>query len=61
MKKRFKFVVWKSPYDKQWHFHVTASNGRIIAASEGYKSRAACVGTVASIRSHETKVEVQGV
>jgi uncharacterized protein YegP (UPF0339 family) len=35
---------------KQYRFHLKASNGEIIAASEAYETKAACVKGIKSIQ-----------
>ncbi len=57
--KKYKFVVYRSAFDRQWYFHILASNGRVIAQSEGYKRRFGAVSTCESIRSHATRIEVK--
>jgi uncharacterized protein YegP (UPF0339 family) len=37
---------------KQYRFHLKASNGEIIAASEGYETKAACVKGIKSIQKN---------
>lgn len=56
--KKFKFVVFYSDADNNWYFHIQASNGKVIAQSEGYKQRASAVKACESIRSHQTKIQV---
>ncbi|MCF2443277.1 YegP family protein [Dyadobacter sp. CY345] len=36
----------------QYYFNFTASNGRIIIASEGYTTEQNCLNGIASVRSH---------
>lgn len=31
--------VWRSETNHQWYWHIKARNGKIIAASEGYKRK----------------------
>lgn len=38
--------------DDQWRFRLKASNGRIIAASEGYKEKRSCISGVMSVKKH---------
>jgi uncharacterized protein YegP (UPF0339 family) len=46
-----KFEVWKNAAG-EWQWHLRASNGRIVAAGEGYKRRSGAIqGTVALQRS----------
>jgi uncharacterized protein YegP (UPF0339 family) len=37
---------------KQYRFHLKASNGEIIAASEAYETRAACLKGIKSIQKN---------
>jgi len=34
-----KIKLFKSDKNGKWYWHVTAKNGRVIAASQGYKSK----------------------
>ena len=34
-----RFVVFRSPKNKQYYWHLKADNGEIMAQSEGYKTR----------------------
>jgi uncharacterized protein YegP (UPF0339 family) len=47
-----KFEIFKSKANHQWYFRLVASNGRIIAQSEGYHNREDCIDTITSIRNH---------
>lgn len=38
--------------DDQWRFRLKASNGKIIAASEGYKRKQSCINGVMSVKKH---------
>jgi len=48
-----KFEVWKTPAG-EWRWHLKAANGEIVAASEGYKTRA---GAMTGIRALRTAVD----
>lgn len=48
--KRMQFEFWKSSYNGQWYWRLRGKNGRIVAASEGYKSRSACLRTIEAIK-----------
>ena len=34
-----KIEIFRSKKNKKWYFHAKASNGRILASSQGYKLR----------------------
>lgn len=42
----------------EFRFRLTARNGQIIAVSEGYTSRAACLAGVASVRENAREPEI---
>lgn len=44
-----KFHIFKG-YDKQWYWDLRGRNGNIIAQSEGYQRRGACVNAVNRIK-----------
>lgn len=46
-----KFVLTKNPRG-QFHFNLLASNGRVIASSESYNTRAAALNGIESIRKN---------
>lgn len=52
-----KFDLWK---DKggQWRFNLKASNGQIIATSEGYSSKASAMNGIESVRTNAPGAEV---
>lgn len=43
-------VVFLSPKDRQWYFHLVGRNGRILAQSEGYKRKRSAVKTAHLIK-----------
>ncbi|MDR1318745.1 MAG: DUF1508 domain-containing protein [Treponema sp.] len=43
---------------KQYRFHLKASNGEIIAASEGYETRAACLKGIKSIQKNAPAAQI---
>lgn len=45
-----KIEYWRSRFLRQWHFRIKATNGQIIAQSEGYKNKGDCLKTIHSIR-----------
>ncbi|WP_433306034.1 YegP family protein [Actinoplanes sp. CA-030573] len=44
-----KFVVKKSS-NGEFRFNLVASNGQVVATSEGYKQKASAMNTIASIQ-----------
>ena len=46
-----KFEIFKDKKG-EFRFKLVASNGNIIAASEGYKTRASCKNGIASVRKN---------
>ena len=46
-----KIVIIKKRWLKQrYHFRIVASNGRILASSEGYRKQADCLSAAESIQ-----------
>jgi uncharacterized protein YegP (UPF0339 family) len=43
---------------KKFRFHLQATNGQIIAASEAYESKAACLNGIKSIRKNAPTAEL---
>jgi uncharacterized protein YegP (UPF0339 family) len=41
-----------------FRFHLKATNGSIIAQSQGYSSKAACMKGIESIRTNAPKAEI---
>lgn len=52
-----KFVVYKDK-KKEWRFRIVASNGRILAHSEGYTRRGNCIKAIHTIKifAHHAKI-----
>jgi len=46
-----KFEIYRDG-DDQWRFRLKASNGKIIAASEGYTQKQGCINGVMSVKKH---------
>ena len=44
--KTLKVSIFRSPANEQFYFHIRAKNGKIVCASESYKSKQACLKTV---------------
>ena len=49
--KKYTFEMFKTK-NGDWYFHLKASNGKLIAASEGYKTKETCRRTIRSIIKH---------
>ena len=43
----------------QFRFRLRAHNGKIIAASEGYTTKASALGGIESVRLHAQEAEIQ--
>jgi len=41
----------------QWRFNLKASNGQVIASSEGYASKASALNGIASVKSNAPGAE----
>lgn len=52
-----KIELFKS--SDQWYFHVKSSNGKIIAASEGYKKKSSAVKTIYRLQNGLSKAVVK--
>lgn len=37
--------------NKQWYFRIVARNGKIVAQSEGYKTKQGCLKTIDLLRA----------
>ncbi|CAI9393541.1 YegP family protein [Microbacterium sp. T2.11-28] len=42
----------------QWRFDLTASNGQVIASSEGYASKASALNGIESVKTNAPVAEV---
>lgn len=48
-----KFILFRSGvFRRQWYFNIEASNGKVIAQSEGYANKGDAISTMDSIRDH---------
>lgn len=54
---KLKINVWESK--GLWYFHVKADNGKIIAASEGYKKKASAMKTIYRLQDGLSKATVK--
>jgi uncharacterized protein YegP (UPF0339 family) len=52
-----KFVIFKDPVG-QYRFHLEAPNGEIIAVSEAFTTRPACLLGIEAIRSYAPTTKV---
>jgi uncharacterized protein len=52
-----KFELW---VDKggQYRFNLKASNGQVIASSEGYSSKASALGGIESVKTNAADAEI---
>lgn len=47
---KYKFDIKQNKYNKQWYYHIVASNGRIVDdGSEGYASRRNCIRAIETV------------
>jgi hypothetical protein len=53
-----KFVIFKDTAG-QYRFRLVAPNGEIIAASEGYSTKQACLDGIASVRKYAPIARVE--
>jgi len=53
-----KFVMFRGR-DRQFYFHLTASNGETIAQSEGYTTKAACQNGIRSVKTNAPDAPVE--
>ena len=66
MKRKGKFRVYKTPIwhklgwvSIEWYFNLHAKNGKIIATSETYKSKQACLKGIASVAKNAPDAVVE--
>jgi len=52
-----KFEYWESKKDGQWYFHLKATNGEIIAQSQGYTTKENCITGMDSIKNNANTAE----
>lgn len=52
-----KIVIFKGK-NKQWYFNIKASNGKIIATSEGYKQKASLIKGIKSVQKSVPKAKI---
>ena len=52
-----RFEIFKGK-NRQFYFRLKAANGRIIAASEGYKSRDGCLLGIHSVKGNAAEAEI---
>ena len=53
-----KFEYWQSVKNDEWYFHLVASNGEIIAQSEGYTTKDNCIKGAESVKKHAQTAEI---
>ncbi|QSZ66937.1 DUF1508 domain-containing protein [Methanofollis aquaemaris] len=52
-----KFEVYRDKGD-EYRFRLKASNGQVIATSQGYKSRESCMKGIESVRNNAPNAEI---
>ena len=52
-----KFEIYKSA-NGEYRFRLKATNGQIIATGQGYKSKAACLNGIESVRKNAPEAEL---
>lgn len=55
--KPLRLVLFKSIANHQWYFHIKSANNKIIASSEGYKTKRAAVRTANLLCNMDIKIE----
>ena len=53
-----KFEVFKDGND-EWRFNLKASNGEVVATSEGYSSKQACLNGIESVKKSAQEALVE--
>lgn len=53
-----KFEVYKDNKG-EWRFRLKAANGEVIASSEGYSSKAACLNGIESVKKNAPIAEIE--
>ena len=53
-----KFELWKNEDDNNWYWHLKATNGQIIADSEGYTTKTAAKNGIASVKANADLAEI---
>ena len=66
MKRKGKFRVYKQTFetrerDDYWYFNLHAKNGKVIATSETYKSKQACLKGIASVAKNAPDAVVEEI
>jgi uncharacterized protein len=54
-----RYVFWKSEADGQWYFHLKSANGKVVHGSEGYKSKAGCIGGIRAAKRAAARAVVK--
>lgn len=53
-----KFVVYRDAAG-EYRWRLVASNGKVVASGEGYKNKADCLSTIASIQKNSPSATVE--
>ncbi|PXX53936.1 hypothetical protein DFR70_12657 [Nocardia tenerifensis] len=54
-----KFEIFEDKNDSKIYFHLKAPNGEIIAASQGYTTKAAAEKGITSVKAHAAGAAVE--
>ena len=52
-----KFEIFKDAHN-EYRFHLRAANNKIIASSEGYKTKEKCLKGIRSVKRNAAKAEI---
>jgi len=52
-----KFEYWQNKTNKNWYWHLKASNGLIIAQGEGYVNKADCLHVISLIKTNASTAQ----
>ncbi len=55
-----KFEVYKDN-NEEYRFRLKAANGEIIASSEGYSSKSACLNGIESVKNNAPDAEIKEI
>lgn len=57
-KRKSKFEVFRDK-GREWRFNLKALNGEIIASSEGYSSKQACLQGIESVKRNAPRASIE--
>jgi uncharacterized protein YegP (UPF0339 family) len=55
---KLRIEIFRSKINQQWYFNIRSTNGKLIAQSEGYKTRHSCRKTAGLIASTHVEWKV---